>query len=211
MTIISIEGASAAGKTTTSAALAALKQGLHIQEVAMLWAKPEPAYPEWFFERQADRWQMALEHESSGLAVIDIDLFQPFWYNWAFGFTLFDRQSLEFVEAFYRPLIQARKLGFPDAYFVLHAEEPRLRQRKAGDSTRLRRGFEQNMTFIEPQQKYFRALNGFCPGLVHFAPSADVPGTVATIADQLPSGQQAHRYSLELFDQMVEWLRTHPA
>jgi len=44
MTIISIEGASAAGKTTTSAAFAARHHGFHIPEVAAWWEKPVPDY-----------------------------------------------------------------------------------------------------------------------------------------------------------------------
>ncbi|WP_458121639.1 hypothetical protein [Paenibacillus sp. Z6-24] len=99
MTIISIEGASAAGKTTTSAALSAQSGALHIPEVAALWEKPDQLYPEWFFERQVDRWHMAARHEQETQVIIDIDLFQPFWYNWSFDFTLFDGQSLDFVEA----------------------------------------------------------------------------------------------------------------
>ena len=87
MTIISIEGASAAGKTTTSATLANQNGSFHIPEVAAWWEKPELVYPEWFFERQVDRWKIATEKEKDGLVIIDIDLYQPFWYNWAFNFT----------------------------------------------------------------------------------------------------------------------------
>jgi len=211
VTIISIEGASAAGKTTTSAALAAQTGGFHIPEVAMWWEKPQREYPEWFFERQADRWKIATEKEGNGLAVIDIDLFQPFWYNWSFGFTLFDGQSLDFVADFYRPLIEQRKLGFPDRYFILHTVEEQLRQRKAGDVTRMRRGFEMNLTFIEPQKRYFEALNAFMPGLVTFVRSDRIEENVRIIESELPGMQTNHRYSLELFDYMVEWLKRHPA
>jgi len=211
MTIISIEGASAAGKTTTSAAFAARSGALHIPEIAMLWEKPDPEYPEWFFERQADRWKMALGEEPKRQVVIDIDLFQPFWYNWAFDFTLFDGQSLAFVEAFYRPLFAGQKIGFPDIYFLLSAPESRLRERKAGDPARQRRGFELNLTFIEPQQRYFRALNEFCPGLVQFIESVDIQSSVAQIEPSLPGSRNDHRYSLELFDFMVNWLAANPA
>jgi len=211
MTIISIEGASAAGKTTTSAALAAQTGGFHIPEVAMLWEKPQREYPEWFFERQADRWNIATEKEKDGLAVIDIDLFQPFWYNWSFGFTLFEGQSLDFVADFYRPLIEQRKLGFPDRYFILHTDEEQLRTRKAGDTTRMRRGFEMNLTFIEPQKRYFQALNAFMPGLVTFVRSNRIKENVRIIESELSGMHNDHRYSLELFDEIVNWLRTNPA
>jgi len=81
VTIISVEGASAAGKTTTSATLAIRNNALHIHEVAACWEKLEPIYPKWFFERQVDRWNMATRQEPTTQVIIDIDLFQPFWYN----------------------------------------------------------------------------------------------------------------------------------
>ncbi|MCQ4087002.1 ATP-binding protein [Saccharibacillus sp. JS10] len=211
MTIISIEGASAAGKTTTSAALCAANGGFHIPEVAARWEKPQPEYPEWFFERQVDRWQIATEKEINALVTIDIDLFQPFWYNWSFDFTLFDGQSIEFLANFYRPLVEQRKLGFPDRYFILHTDEPNLRQRKAGDATRQRRGFEMNLTFIEPQKRYFEALNHYIPGLVTFIPSITIDKNVELISTELPNLNNTHRYSLDLFDHMVHWLSTNPA
>lgn len=211
MTIISIEGASAAGKTTTSAALAAQSGALHIPEVAALWEKPDQVYPEWFFERQVDRWHMAARHEQETQVIIDIDLFQPFWYNWSFDFTLFDGQSLDFVEAFYRPLISQKKLGFPDKYFMLYTDETNLRERKAGDTTRLRRGFELNLQFIEPQKRYFQALNDFCPGLVCFVESIGIESNVERIRSELPGCTDDHRYSMELFDFMVSWLRNNQA
>jgi len=211
MTIISIEGASAAGKTTTSSTLATQNGAFHIPEVAAWWKKPEQEYPEWFFERQVERWKIATEKEQDGQVIIDIDLFQPFWYNWAFNFTLFGGQTLKFVESFYRPLLSQRKLGFPDKYFILYTSENNLRARKANDKSRLRRGFELNLNFIEPQKRYFQALNDFCPGLVCFIESVDIESNVKNIKRELPSCKNTHRYSLELFDFMVDWLRTHKA
>ncbi|GED28891.1 hypothetical protein P9G84_04855 [Brevibacillus centrosporus] len=87
MAVISIEGASAAGKTATSSELAAKFNGYHIPEVNAWWEPPDSVYPEWFFERQVDRWQIAEEKgKNHPFVVIDIDLFQPLWYNWAFDF-----------------------------------------------------------------------------------------------------------------------------
>jgi len=211
MTIISIEGASAAGKTTTSAALAHQNRAFHIPEVATWWKKPAQEYAEWFFERQVDRWRIATEKEQDGEVIIDIDLFQTFWYNWAFDFTLFGGQSLEFVEDFYRPLLSQRKLGFPDKYFILYTNEANLRERRVNDKTRLRRGFELNLKFIEPQKRYFQALNNFFPGIVCFIESIDIESNVTKIRNELPNCKNAHRYSLELFDYMVYWLKENIA
>jgi hypothetical protein len=136
VTIISIEGASAAGKTTTSSTLASYYDGFHIPEVNTWWKRPEQEYPEWFFERQADRWRIAQDKKSEySFVVIDIDLFQPLWYNWAYNFTLFNGQSLDFVADFYRKQILSKKIGFPDKYYILSTNEAELRRRKEGDVT----------------------------------------------------------------------------
>ncbi|WP_442600731.1 hypothetical protein [Paenibacillus sp. KN14-4R] len=212
MTIISIEGASAVGKTTTSAELSKIKNAFHIPEVAMLWKKPEQEYPEWFFERQLYRWNIAVEQEQSkDLVVVDIDLFQPLWYNWSFNFSLFNGQSLEFVEKFYRPMLIDKRIGFPDMYFLLYTNEDNLRKRKLMDSTRLRRGFELNLKFIEPQQRYFQALNNKIPGLVHFIESESIEQNIEEINKKIESCNNNHRYSVELFDFITEWLSSNQA
>lgn len=175
ITIINLEGASAVGKTTTSSALALSYDGFHIPEVNTWWKHPEHAHPEWFFERQLDRWKIAQEKiKDHRFVVIDIDLFQPFWYNWAFGFTLFGGQTLEFVSEFYRKQLLDRKIGFPDKYYLLNINENELRKRKDGDTFRRRGGFEMNLQFIEPQRHYFEALNSFIPDLVCFIESISV-------------------------------------
>jgi deoxyadenosine/deoxycytidine kinase len=212
MTIIQIEGASAVGKTTTSSALALKYDGYHIPEVNTWWKRPEHEYPEWFFERQLDRFRIAQEKSRDHrFVVIDIDLFQPFWYNWAFGFTLFGGQSLDFITDYYRNQLLARKIGFPDKYYLLNINEAELRRRKEGDTTRGRRGFEMHLTFIEPQRHYFEALNSFIPGLVSFIESVSVEDNVKQIVETMPSKPQEHTYSTELFDFMTSWLRENKA
>ncbi|NIK75239.1 adenylate kinase family enzyme [Paenibacillus castaneae] len=81
MIIIGIEGASAVGKTTTSAKLAAEHGAFHIPEVNTWWKeRPVPEYQEWWFERQVDRWSIAQKNaKNHPFVVIDIDLFQSFW------------------------------------------------------------------------------------------------------------------------------------
>ncbi|MFD0712963.1 hypothetical protein [Paenibacillus sp. GCM10027626] len=212
MPVINIEGASAVGKTTTSSMLASRYNAFHIPEVNSWWQRPEDEYPEWFFERQLDRWSIAQEKlQKHHFVVIDIDLFQPFWYNWAFDFTLFGGQSLDFVAEFYRKQIRAQKIGFSDKYYLLSATETELRKRKAGDLGRRRGGFEMNLKFIEPQRHYFQALNAFIPGLVCFIESVSIESNVKKIIETIPSRSQEHTYSMELFEFMVKWLREHPA
>ncbi len=207
MTVINIEGASASGKTTTSSALALRYDGYHIPEVNTWWKRPENEYREWFFERNVDRWRIAKEKiKDHRFVVIDIDLFQPFWYNWAFDFTLYGRQSLDFVAEFYRKQLLDQKIGFPDKYYLLSANETELRKRKEGDITRRRGGFEMNLKFIEPQRHYFKALNSFVPNLVSFIESVSIEDNVNRILETIPSKPKQHTYSIELFDFMTNWL-----
>ncbi|MZQ83033.1 hypothetical protein GQF01_13045 [Paenibacillus sp. 5J-6] len=212
MKVISIEGASAAGKTSTSSLLTSKYNGFHIPEVNTWWKRPDHVYPEWFFERQVNRWEIAREKmRDYDFIVIDIDLFQPFWYNWAFDFTLFGGQSLDFVADFYRKQFLAKKIGFPDKYYILSTSEAELRRRKANDLTRRRGGFELNLGFIEPQKHYFKALNAFIPNLVCFIESVSIDENVKQIHESLPSQVQEHTYSIELFEFMVDWLRKNKA
>ncbi|MDQ6421666.1 hypothetical protein RB620_19760 [Paenibacillus sp. LHD-117] len=213
MTIISIEGASAVGKTSTSSELAASHGAFHIPEVNTWWKeRPNPEYREWWFERQADRWRIALENRNNhSFVVIDIDLFQPFWYNWAYDFTLFDNQSLEFIADYYRNLILDQKIGFPDRYYLLGCSEEELIKRKKADSSRKRGGFEMNLQFIKPQKHYFEALNKEVPGLVCFIDSVSIDKNVEEIITSVPSFTNKHTYSIELFDFVVDWLSRNQA
>lgn len=212
MAVISIEGASAAGKTTTSSELAAKFNGYHIPEVNAWWELPDSVYPEWFFERQVDRWQIAEEKgKNHPFVVIDIDLFQPLWYNWAFDFTLFGGQSLDFVEEFYREHLLEKKIGFPDKYYLLSTSEKELRNRKEGDQSRRRRGFEMNLRFIEPQKRYFQAIHSFNPNLVCFIEAVTIESNVKRIVETMPSTAKDHTYSIELLEFIVSWLRRNKA
>lgn len=56
----------------------------------------------------------------------------------------------------------------PDIYFVLCATELQLRERRAVDSTRLRRNFEKHLRLVEPQRHYFNELQKHVPNRVRF-------------------------------------------
>ena len=198
--IVCLEGPSAVGKSTTASALAA-SGGVAIAEANVLFARPADEAPDWYLERQVERWAIAAR--APGLAILDGDPFQPLWYNWTYGFA---RQSLDELAAFYRPRLADREIGWPHLYFVLGAGVDALRERKAGDSARPRRGFEMHLRFVEPQRRYFEAMRRFSPDRVRFVDASDVAETVKIVSAALPEARAEAR-PVELFDQMIRWLR----
>jgi hypothetical protein len=208
MAILCLEGPSAVGKTTTAAALAAA--GAHVvPEANVLFTRPAEAEPEWYFERQVERWALASraarEHD---LVVLDGDPFQPLWYSWSYGYAGW--QPLEMMEAFYRPRIERGDIGWPDRYVVLGAPEAVLRQRKAADAGRRRGSFDEHLRFIEPQRRYFRAMESFSPGSVRFAEAGAVGDSVRAV-HRAALDAEPEPHPLQRFDRMVDWLRRNAA
>jgi len=206
--IITLEGASAVGKTTTSQTLVDQAGAYAIPEVNALFTRPQGEDPHWYLQRQADRWQIAQEQtKDHPIVVLDGDVFQPLWYNWTFEQDGFP--PLEFNADFYRPLIRAGKLEFPSHYFVLLASEPELRRRKESDPTRSRRGFEKHLRLIDCQAAYFRAMNTLAPGLVHFIEATSMETTQQTIAETVQQSPRPVDHPA-LFEGMVDWLARNP-
>lgn len=207
MSILCFEGPSAVGKTTTAAALAAPVGAFIVPEVNVLFERPVDEAPQWYFERQADRWALAAEKaRHHRLVILDGDPFQPLWYNWAYDFAGW--QGLDFMEAFYRPRLVRGEMNFPDRYILFVADEEALRARKDADPTRQRRGFEAHLRFIAPQRRYFEAMQAFSPGQVQFLNARTVDECVHTVRIE---AQEAECQPVALFDHLIEWLRQHPA
>jgi hypothetical protein len=117
--IICLEGASAAGKTTLSQAIAARTGAAVIAEVWALFERPSPEPPLWYFEKQVERWRLAVERaRKHGLSILDGDPFQPLWYGWAYGFI--DPHTLTTVTSFYCDDNCGRQPGLPRSLHTSH-------------------------------------------------------------------------------------------
>ena len=208
MPILCFEGPSAAGKSTLATAMES--HGAHVvREANVLFPRPVEEAPDWYFQRQVDRWRMAEEAaREHPLVILDGDPLQPLWYNWAYSYEGW--QPLDFLESFYRPRLESGEMGIPDRYVILQADEATLRERKAMDTGRRRGGFEAHLRFIEPQRRYFRAMQEMAPTRVDFVDSGSVDATVEAVRRALPSVASAAD-SLALFDGMIRWLRGNEA
>ena len=205
MAIVCFEGPSAVGKTTTARAFGTSRSAEVIPEVAYLFERPADEPATWYFERQVDRWRLALRHSTEGDVVLDGDPFQPLWYNWAYDFDGW--HSLEQLKSFYRPRVARNELAFPDLYVLFTASLDALRQRKLNDPERNRRNFEHHLRLVEPQQRYFAALEQLAPGLVMIASSTSIDENVSAVGRALRSPRAQRPDGLALFDGLVSWLR----
>ena len=211
MPIICFEGASAVGKTTTANAFRSRVGASVVPEVHELYVRPADETPEWYFERQAERWRMAQEQSGSRrLVVLDGDPFQPLWYNWAYNFDGW--QGLDFMERFYRPRVQNGTMRFPDLYVIFSTSESELRARREMDASRRRRGFETHLRMIEPQRRYFSAMRAIAPHRVLFMEAKAIESNVEFIRENVSAlEEQDEQSSAMLFDRMMEWLRCNTA
>lgn len=207
MRIICFEGPSAVGKTSIASAISVATGAGVIPEVSLLFERPVAEPPDWYLERQVDRWVMALnEARIHPLVILDGDPFQPLWYNWAYDFR--ERQGLASMKAFYRQRIASGVLSFPDCYIIFKATTEALSQRKEADFGRRRGGFEAHLRLIEPQLRYFRAMQSFAPESIHFVEARTIEESVQIVTEL---GCSSIAQPLALFDFLVEWLHSHRA
>jgi thymidylate kinase len=210
MPIVCFEGPSAVGKTTMAQRLAHTLGAIVIPEVNMLFSRPADPPPTWYFERQVERWQQATTAlQSTDLVILDGDPFQPFWYNWAYHYVGWE--PLDTLVAFYESQIRMGTISFPDRYLLFTASERDLRERRATDTTRQRRGFEHHLGFIRSQQTYFAALQTWQPERITMIASTDREATLGRITaalQQVPP-PLTQTTAVSLFHTLIGWLRTH--
>jgi hypothetical protein len=208
--IICLEGASAAGKTTLSHAIAARTGAAVIAEVWAIFERPSPEPPLWYLERQVERWRFAAESAGEqGLSILDGDPFQPLWYGWTYGFI--EPHTLSTVISFYHDAIAAGSLAFPDRYILLAVSEAELRARKQGDTSRSRRNFVKHVSLLRHQPRYFATMNTISPGLAYVLDAGAPVTTLAETAISVIRSEQHAEDSLTILQHLADWLATtHP-
>lgn len=194
MTVICLEGPSAAGKTTLAAAISSNDGAAVVPEVNQLFDRSGDEPWHWYFDRQVDRWRKARQAaDDGGLAILDGDIFQPLWYGWTYGYS--EGASLSEMLDFYLPLLDQGVVNAPDQYFVLECSESELRRRSAGDGTRTRRNFNRHLSLVRSQRAYFDELSRLVPGLVCWLPMSDVESSVHAVSSELARLPQPSRPS----------------
>jgi deoxyadenosine/deoxycytidine kinase len=206
MPILCLEGASAVGKSTTCKELSKRYGAFVVEEVAFLFRKPnleDHELVQWLLERQVERWKIAVNKlNDHDLVILDGDHFK-IWYSWIYGF---QSENLDFFKSYFRNLILSKDIGFPDSYVVLTINEEELRRRKANDLTRKRGNFEKHLRLIEPQIRFFRAINQYMPDYIQFIEASSIEHNVENIDTKL---QFEGKYSTELFDYMINWFKAN--
>ncbi len=202
---ICFEGPSGVGKTTMCNLLA---QELHIvPEVNLLFERGEQESEYWYHERQVDRYDLCLK--SSRISILDGDIFQPIWYNWACNYPA-QFLSKAKTHEFYRAKISQGRIAFPDLYIIFQAEEKELWLRKEKDTSRQRRNFEKHLKIIEPLKDYYRFLDQETDLEMRFIDYTNIAETRSGVLSSIGNLVKKNIDDLQVFEQVSSWLAEHP-
>lgn len=205
MPIICFEGASAVGKTTLSKYLRDNYNAYVIPEVNLLFGRKPDEPKFWYFEKQVERWNLAVKASKNyEVVILDGDPFQPLWYNWAYDFDILE--PLESISGFYREKLAAGKIAFPEKYFILTVETDELSKRKINDASRTRKNFDRHLRFIEPQIAYFNFVKSINSDLVEFIENNEIEKTGEKVISSIGDSCSNKHLSIELFGSIKNWL-----
>lgn len=201
---ICFEGPSSIGKTT----LAKLFESHYaiIPEVNQLFIGSTPTGKWWYHQKQVERYQLSSQYEKS---IFDGDPFQPLWYNWTYNFPSLYQPLVE-MQTFYLHEIRQNNLHFPDAYIIFQTSEDNLRQRKAKDTSRSRRGFEKHLKLCKSIPSYFGHMAQHFPNRVIFLDYDNIQSVYGKVKRLLMRVQSQPKKESELIlTSMVNWLNSH--
>jgi len=209
MPIICLEGTSAVGKSTTCKAFSSKHDAFIVEETDFLFGKTSLQgldLVNWFLECQVKRWQIALDKSKQHQYVLlDGDIFK-LWYDWVYGS---DEKTFEYQADYLREKLISNEISFPHCYVVLWADQAELRIRKELDKTRRRGGFEKHLKLVDPQIKYFAALDSYVPGYVGICKAETVGGNVFNIEQQiLKSPGISPDDTIKFYDHAINFLKS---
>ncbi|MEK7016555.1 chloramphenicol acetyltransferase [Bacillus sp. FSL R9-9410] len=213
MGIIAFEGASAVGKSTTCRELERNYGAFIIPEVNFLFERPRNEHKTWYFEKQVERWNMAVQKsDQHEIVILDGDIYQPLSYNWCFHFDIFN-QALSLIENFYKENLINREIGFPDQYFYLYTGDEELRKRKESDQTKNRRNFEKHLHISKAFQRYYENLNTVTDGYCHLIEAKSVKSNELEILKSLNSLNmcEERRFDVSRLNAITKWLKENRA
>ena len=200
--IISVEGPSAAGKTTwayshfdkifiVDEARVNNVPGREasLQEIASFWALVSKA-----------RWASVYAKEAeTGLVVCDADPFKLHyvWSLWQIGEASKARWRAEM--AITRELFAHNELGISDLIFVYIPARAALESHARGDKTRTRPNFDLHAQLAEPLRYWYKAIERLDPERVRW----QFPGKVDNLESIVP---RTNRSGVDIFDAIMAGL-----
>ncbi|PAJ72468.1 hypothetical protein CJF42_20965 [Pseudoalteromonas sp. NBT06-2] len=208
--ILTFEGGPAIGKSTIANKLENSHGCYTIPEVNKLFGKENRISDLWYYQKQAQRWELALHNqESTVLSILDGDIFQPIWFSSLFPGK--NSESFDETVNFYSEMMLQDKVGFPNAYIYFHAEE-RVRAKRERERSvilgRSQKSIEQKISrycdFTTLQKQYFSDLKKEFPDLVIFLESNEIESTIQSILSFSKRQQNDH---WKIFNFIVEWCR----
>lgn len=199
--IVCFEGPSGVGKTTMGKLLSDAYN--IVPEVNLLFNRTGKESTYWYHEKQVERYELC--KKSAKPSILDGDIFQPIWYNWACNYPS-NFLSKKETHEFYRNQLEEGKIAFPDLYIIFHVEEEELWARKEKDKTRQRRNFEKHLKIIEPLKEYYRFLDQETDLKMKFVYYKDLETAKREVEALIENLDNNKLDGLKVFEQIERWL-----
>lgn len=199
--IICFEGPSGIGKTTMCNLL--LDQFNIVPEVNLLFERTYEESKFWYYERQLDRYRYCRKSKKD--SILDGDIFQPIWYNWACNYPTNFASKIE-THNFYKAKLIEGEIKFPDLYIVFHCDEKELHRRKENDKTRQRRNFEKHLKIIPPLMDYYSFLDKETDIEMRFIEYSDIKATKKKVLDYIRNTPNKSVDQMETYEKIEHWL-----
>lgn len=207
--LVAVEGPSAVGKTTLLGLVPAERVVGEEWEALGIPRGSGPAEPRgvdaqrFWVDLNARRWGLLLDCERRhGEAYADTDPLK-LYYNFALT-SLGEMPREVFAEGWRWTLraMEERRLGFVDRVVYLRASPSKLAERKAGDASRRRGGFELHVRLGSAMEAYYAALERLRPGTVRWLDTEGGVPEEGKSGLRDPGTEQRDRYDASIIGQL---------